>query len=101
MAQFYVDASSLRTKVSELQQLNSSFKNEIGNLQETEQVLAGMWEGSAKDAFRNAFNSDMVQMSNFYNAINTFADRLQEIIAQYEQAESANAQLASTRTYGG
>ena len=28
MAQFYVDASSLRTKVSELQQLNNSFRSE-------------------------------------------------------------------------
>ena len=101
MAQFYVDASSLRTKVSELQQLNNSFKSEMDNLQETEQILAGMWEGSAKDAFRTAFNSDIVQMSNFYNAINTFADRLQEIVVQYERAESTNTQLASTRTYGG
>lgn len=101
MAQFYVDASSLRAKISELQQLNSSFRNEVTNLQETEQTLSGMWEGSAKDTFHSAFSSDIVQMSNFYNAINTFADRLQEIVAQYEQAESANAELAATRTYGG
>ena len=101
MAQMYVDSASLRAKAAELEELNNQFKSEIGGLQDNEQALAGMWEGTAKENFRTAFNNDVVQMNNFYNAIGMYISKLEEIAAKYEQAEQQNAELASTRTYNG
>ena len=101
MAQMYVDSNSLRARASELASINEQFRSEVVNLQDTEEALAGMWEGDAKETFRGAFDSDLVQMSNFYNAIGMYVKQLEEIAAQYERAEAQNVELASTRTYNG
>lgn len=99
MAQIYVDTASLRNKMEELSELNEQFRNEVANLKEIEQSLAGMWEGTSKETFHNAFNSDATQMNNFYNAIAQFISRLGVIITKYETAESKNTEIASARNY--
>lgn len=99
MAEIYVDVSGLQAKAEELSALNDQFKTQVGTLQETESALNGMWEGTSKDTFHNAFNSDITQMNGFYNAILAYITRLQEITQAYATAEQKNAEIASERTY--
>lgn len=99
MALIRVTARELRAKAEELRSLNGQFKSAVSELEGTEGQLAGMWEGEAKNAFHNAFQSDKVQMDNFYNAIENYAARLESAAAKYEQTENANVEIANTRSY--
>lgn len=99
MATFTASANELKTKAEELRNLNQQFKTEVSNLESLEGALSGMWEGEARDAFHKAFDSDKIQMNNFYNAIETYAMRLEAAAAKYVQVESANVEIANTRNY--
>lgn len=99
MSDFLVSVSDLRAKVDTLRQLNAHFKSQVGELEATEANLNGMWEGEAKNTFDAAFKSDKVQMDNFYNAVEVYAQRLEAIAARYAQAEASNVEIAAERTY--
>lgn len=99
MSDFTVSISDLKTKVDSLRQLNAQFKSQVNELESTEANLNGMWEGQARETFHNAFASDKIQMDNFYNAVEVYAQRLEQIAAKYAQAEAANVEIASERTY--
>lgn len=94
-----VNTSTITNKAGELKTLNSSLKKQIEELTSTESALNAMWEGDANDAFHKAFSQDVVQMNNFYNAIEKYITSLQEIVSTYEKAEHANLNTASTRSY--
>ena len=99
MATFTVTSKELQAKAEELKSLNQQFKNEVSELESTENALSGMWEGEARDAFHKAYSSDRVQMDNFYNAIETYVMRLESAAAKYAQTEAANVEIANTRKY--
>lgn len=99
MADFRVSINDLKTKVDSLRQLNSQFKSQVSDLESTEASLNGMWEGQARETFHQAFNSDKVQMNNFYNAIEVYAQRLEAIAAKYAKAEAESVEIASQRSY--
>lgn len=99
MSDFVVSINDLKVKVDTLRQLNAQFKSQVGELESTEANLNGMWEGEAKQAFHNAFANDKIQMDNFYNAVEVYAQRLEAIAARYAQAEATNVEIASERTY--
>lgn len=94
-----VNTSTITSKAGELKTLNSSLKKQIEELISTENSLNSMWEGDANDAFHKAFQQDITQMNNFYNAIEKYVSSLQEIVKTYEKAESANLNTANTRKY--
>ena len=94
-----VTTSTLRTKASELRQSNGQLKTQIENLTTEEAALNQMWDGSANDAFHAAFQSDVTQMTNFYNEIEKYAVALEEIASQYETTEQTIQGIASTRKY--
>lgn len=94
-----VTTATLTKKANDLKSLNSRLKTQISNLKSTESSLNSMWDGDANDAFHKAFQQDLVQMNNFYNAIEQYVAKLNEIVKQYENAEKANQQTASTRKY--
>lgn len=94
-----VNTATLRTKASELRQQNSQFKAQVDNLNTQESSLNSMWDGDANDAFHTAFQKDITQMNNFYNAIEKYASSLEEIAKQYDSTEQANQSIASTRKY--
>lgn len=99
MALMSVTVGQLKTQAEQLRQYNSTFKSTINELETTEQQLNTMWEGDANTAFHNAFSRDKIQMSNFYNAIEVYVNALLNIAAQYEAAENANMETATTRVY--
>ena len=94
-----VTASQLNAKASELKELNTRFKAQVTELEQSELTLKSMWEGAANDAFHRAFETDKIQMNNFYNAIEMYVVRLAEIAARYQQAEATNQEIATNRTY--
>ena len=99
MSLIRVSVPQLLTGANELEQLNQQFKAAVTELESLEGTLNGMWEGTANDAFHNAFNNDKIQMTNFFNAIEVYVQRLNEIAARYQQAEAQNTEIGSTRNY--
>lgn len=99
MAEFRVTSRELRSKASELRQLNSQFKKAVEEMTATEQQLVGMWDGDAKDAFHNAYNNDKSQMDTFYQTIERYCQALENNASKYETAEQKNLNTASTRSY--
>ena len=53
---------------------------------------------TAKEAFENAFNTDAGKMNQFKAAVDEYYSRLLTIVSQYEQAESKNVSVGTTRT---
>ena len=93
------NTATIKSKADELKSLNSSLKKQIEELVSTESSLNSMWDGDANDAFHKEFNQDVVQMNNFYNAIEKYVQSLREIVSTYEKAEAANLSTANQRTY--
>lgn len=99
MALIQVTAAQLKAQAEKLRDYNSNFKTQVSSLETIEGNLNSMWEGEAKAAFHTAFQSDKVQMDNFYNAIEKYVASLNVIAQKYEQAESQNVDTAKTRNY--
>ena len=96
MASVFVSSAQLRTRASELTELNQRFKTQVTSLEEKEGVLKGMYEGDAATTFHNSFIRNKIQMDNFYNCIERYAAVLQEIAARWDQAEAQNQSIAGT-----
>lgn len=99
MAEFTITVSELVSKAEQLQDLNAQFKAKTDQLVSTEASLNGMWEGPAKITFDNAFQSDIAQMTTFYNTIITYVNALHSIAEKYNEAEIRNAEIAKLRAY--
>lgn len=99
MALIRVTSTELRAKAAELRDLNGKLKSSSGNLESREAQLYSMWDGESNEAFHNAFLSDKAQIDNMYRAIENYVISLENIAARYEQAETANVEIAATRTY--
>lgn len=99
MSSFKVTTGTLTSQAEELSTLNGQFKSAVEQLSSTELSLRGMWEGEANDAFHTAFTTDKGKMDEFYNLIIQYIEKLNSIATRYNQAEAANTQIASNRTY--
>ena len=99
MAEFNVTISELVSKANTLNELNQTFKGQVGTMIDLEAGLSGMWEGEAKEKFMSEFANDQVKMNTFYDAINAYIQALESIIANYVNAENINVETATTRTY--
>jgi len=98
MAQIKVTAEEVRKKAEELRNLNAQFQSKVEELSTDEQSLAAKWEGESRDAFHTAFNTDKAKWEEFHTAIEQYAVALDQIAAEYDRAEQANLQIASSRT---
>lgn len=97
MGEFRVTTATLQNKALELQQKNSQFKTAMDTLRQQEETLNGEWDGDAHDAFDREFKRDINRMTEFYNAIEDYAQKLQLIAKEYATAEKVNLATASTR----
>ncbi len=95
MADFRVTSSQLKSQAEEIRNLGTQFQTSLDTLSETEQSLSTMWEGDAKDTFRNAFQMSHAKMETYKGVIDQYAAALDAIAQQYEQAESTNVSTAS------
>lgn len=99
MAEIRVTSAELRRKADELKNLNSQFRAKVDELVNCEGSLASMWEGDAKNAFHNAFNSDKTQWNNFHTLIEQYIVTLNNDAAEYDNKEALNVNIASSRKY--
>ena len=97
MAQFSVTAAELRNKAEQLRQQNEQFKTLSNDLKDKENGLSGMWEGDARNTFRNEFQRSASYMDNFHNGINQYIQALEQIIRKYEEAEAKNVEIAGVK----
>ena len=97
--QTVVDSTSIRDKARTLRQYNSTFDSQISSLVGTEQSLNSMWDGEANDKFHEEFIKDKDKMIKFRDLITKYAEALEQIATNYEQAECTNSSTASMRTY--
>ena len=99
MAEFNVTISELVSKANTLNELNQTFKGQVGTMIDLEAGLSGMWEGEARNAFHTAFGNDVAQMNNFYTAVGTYVETLLAAAEKYAQAEQINIEIGKTRKY--
>ena len=100
MALIRVSANELRARAEQLNEMNNTLKAKIEEFSASSDALAAQWEGEARDAFANACTQDKAQMDNFVQVIQQFYQALIAMAQAYENAESKNLEIASTRTYG-
>lgn len=99
MGNIMVTSGRLKELAEQLRMLNGKWMNSAENLNGTEAALKGMWEGEANEAFHAAFIRDYSQFENFHTAVEQYAAVLITIAEKYQQAETANMQIASARSY--
>lgn len=99
MAKFEVTTSQLKGAINDLTADNSEFRSRVNELQELQQELAAEWQGDSNTAFTTAFNNDKNQWDAFASLVDQYIQALQSIMETYEQAEIANKETATTRTY--
>lgn len=99
MAEIKVTSRELKSKASELRNLNNQFKKAVDDMTSTEQQLIGMWDGDSKEAFHKAYNSDKSQMDVFHQTIERYCQALESNAAKYENAEQKAVNTATTRSY--
>ena len=97
MAEIKVTPSVLRQKADALRALNSKFKSQVDKMIGIEQRLSDMWEGEARNAFHNAFNTDRQKMDRFAQNIELYVQALLRNAQKYEEAEQRNTNTATTR----
>ena len=97
MATIRVTPTILRNKADELRELNEKFKGEVNGLTESENRLANMWEGEARNAFHAEYQKDAEKFNTFYTGINQYIERLIGAADAYDRAESENLSVAQTR----
>ncbi len=99
MAEIRVTPQQLRTTAEHLRGLNGQFKSQVDTLTSQENSLVSQWEGDARDAFNNAFNSDKAQWENFSTLVEQYAVALENIATEYDNKEAMNQNIASSRSY--
>ena len=97
MGAIRVTPNTLRSKANELRTLNENFKAEVNAMNENEERLSNMWEGDARNAFHNAFQTDKAKFDTFYAGINKYIERLIETANAYDKVEAENVSIAQTR----
>lgn len=96
---FQVTPKTLRTKADGLRNQNKTLRAKIEDLRTQAKNLDQMWEGDAHNAFRTQFVTDMQKMDEFCATIDAYANALDNISVQYENAESKNTSTASSKSH--
>jgi WXG100 family type VII secretion target len=94
---FKVNPQELAKQAQTLQELNERFKTEVTTMTEKEQALSSMWEGEARNAFHNAYATDVEKFQNFYAGIARFVEALVQAAQEYVKAEQTASSIAAKR----
>ena len=94
---FKVNPQELAKQAQTLQELNERFKTEVTTMTEKEQALSSMWEGEARNAFHNAYATDVEKLQNFYAGIARCVEALVQAAQEYVKAEQTASSIAAKR----
>ena len=95
--QLRVSSQELRRRASELRQFNTQLRERVRRMEERENRLASMWEGDARNAFHNQFNTNKTMFQNFCTLIDKYVVALEEAAQEYDRREAQNVCIAKTR----
>ena len=97
MAEIYVQSSSaIRDVITQLRDLNTQFHGKADDVRAEHTRLITNWEGDASTAFEEHFHNEESNFDVFEQAVLDYIVGLERILAEYEQAEEQNKQIAST-----
>lgn len=97
MAEIYVaSSSSIQDAINQLEALNSQFRDKATAIDAEHRALTSKWEGDASTAFEEHYQNERQNFDVFYDAINEYVTGLRTILANYENAEQQNKNIAST-----
>ena len=95
MAEIYVNTSAkIREVISELNTLNTNFRNKAADINQEHSTLTGKWQGDASDVFTERFQRQYPSFENFATAVDEYVNSLEIILQEYEAAEEANKAIA-------
>ncbi|MBD5106569.1 MAG: WXG100 family type VII secretion target [Lachnospiraceae bacterium] len=96
-SQIRVTSTQINSKKERLQQLNSTFKSRLEDMNTTEKQLLTMWEGDAAKAFKASYDRDYKKMLELHKVVQSYCKALEQIVKQYEQSERKNVSTAKNR----
>lgn len=70
----------------------NQIKNITGEMIAQVQGMKGVWQGEAANAYGTKFHSLQTDMDKLYRMVQEHVKDLQDMAAQYQQAESGNAE---------
>jgi len=95
MSEIYVASSAaIQQIIDELTNLNREFRAKADEIRQEQSTLTTKWKGDASTEFQDNFHREEPNFESFATAIDEYISALQEILAQYEQAEESNKAIA-------
>ena len=100
MAEIFVQSSAaLDSVIEDLRAMRSECEGKENDLAAELSNVAAKWTGDASDAFINNWNTDSANFQNFLTVIDQYIQGLEQIKADYEQAEGMNTTIGEQRTH--
>lgn len=92
--QLLVTPEQLISTSNEFSSTNTQVKTITNQMLEIIKGMSATWEGEANTAYLNKFNQLSDDMDKIYRMINEHVEDLQEMAANYQQAENTNIETA-------
>ena len=96
-AEFQVTFKDLSDKRDQLVSFSNAFKEELEELYSKAKEILDMWEGAAAGTFAESFKTDYDNMTQCYEAVVDFCNKLADIITSYTDAESNNMKIFESK----
>ncbi len=89
-----VSTEQLRSGASSFESEASNLNNIIGRITDIAGSISNAWEGEASSSYTNKFSSLQEDGQILYNRVKEHCEDLNQIAAQYDQAESSASEQA-------
>lgn len=99
MSKYSITAPEVTNMIRTLEADNTQFRARISELMDCAVELAAMWQGEANDRFNTALNNDHSRWVEFAALIDQYNEAMVNVVNIYSNAESANVDTSTTRTY--
>lgn len=88
-----VETRSLGQDMDNIQNQIQAVRGKIGQLKNSMEVLSGMWEGPAKEAFMTRFYIDYEFMQDFLKEMDRYVQAMSYAQQEYDKCENEVAQI--------
>ena len=100
MAMTRVSTQKLKDEANALKNVKNQLQNEITAMRSYSARYLSMWDGEAKKAFTDSVTKNMNLLNLFVNNMDKFINALNNISADYEQAENKAKSIAASKGQG-
>ena len=99
MSRIELTVQEMNKAINDLTSKNREFAAQVSQLEALQQELAAEWKGDSNTAFNAEFQKDKKAWTDFSSLVDNYIAALQNIMAEYNRAESVNLETAKNRTY--